>query len=55
MGLQVFMGEGQKLHGNAPTKVYMGDGSWAEVDWDEVATHHFVKSPIGLIPPHSHS
>ena len=33
----------------------MGDGSWAKVDWDEVATHHFVKSPIGLIPPHGYA
>ena len=33
----------------------MGDGSWAEVEWEEVATHHFVKSPIGLIPPHSYA
>ena len=41
----------RKLHGDAPIAVYMGDGSWAEVDWDEVAIHHFVKSPIGLIPP----
>ena len=33
----------------------MGDGSWAEVEWDEVATHHFVKSLIGPIPPHSYT
>ena len=33
----------------------MGDGSWAEVEWDDVATHHFVKSPIGLIPPHGYA
>ena len=45
----------RKLHGNAPIEVYMGEGSWAEVDWDEVATHHFVKSPIGLIPPHGYA
>ena len=43
----------RKLHGVAPIEVCMGDGSWAEVNWDKVATHHFVKSPIGLIPPHS--
>ena len=40
----------RKLH-----EVYMGDRSWAEVDWDDVAIHHFVKSPIGLIPPHGYA
>ena len=33
----------------------MGDGSWAQVEWQEVVTHHFVKSPIGLIPPHGYA
>ena len=42
----------RKLHDDAPIEVYMADVSWAEVDWDDVAIHHFVKSPIGLIPPH---
>ena len=45
----------RKLHDDAPIKVYIGDGSWAEVDWDEVATHCVVKSPIGLIPPHGYA
>ena len=45
----------RKLYGDAPIEVYMGDGSWAQVDWQEVATHRFVKSPIGLIPPHSYA
>ena len=45
----------RKLHGDAPIEVYMGDGSSAEVDWDEVAIHYFVKSPIGLIPPHGYA
>ena len=45
----------RKLYGDAPIKVYMGDGSWAQVDWQEVVTHHFVKSSIGLIPPHSYA
>ena len=45
----------RKLHGDAPIEVYMGKGSWAEVDWDKVATHHFVKSPIGLIPPYGYA
>ena len=45
----------RKLHGDASIEVYIGEGSWAEVDWDEVATHHFVKSPIGLIPPHGYA
>ena len=41
----------RKLYGDAPIKVYMGDGSLAQVDWQEVVTHRFVKSPIGLILP----
>ena len=45
----------RKFHGDAPIKVHTGDGNWAEVDWDEVATHHFVKSPIHLIPSHSYA
>ena len=45
----------RKLHGDAPIEVYMGEGSWAKVDWDKVATHHFVKCPIGLIPPHGYA
>ena len=45
----------RKLHGVTPIEVYIGDGSWAEVDWDEVAIHHFVKSPKGLIPPHGYA
>ena len=45
----------RKVHGDAPIEVYMGEGSWAEVDWDEVATYLFVKSPIGLIPPHEYA
>ena len=55
MGLQVFIGKAKKLHGDAPIEVYMDEGSLAEVDWDKVATHHFVKSPIGLIPPHGYA
>ena len=43
------------LYRDAPIKVYMGDGSWAQVDWQEVVTHWFVKSPIGLISPHSYA
>ena len=45
----------RKLYRVAPIKVYMGNGSWAQVDWWEVVTHRFVKSPIGLIPPHSYA
>ena len=45
----------RKIHGDSPIEVYMGDGRWAEMEWDEVATHHFVKSPIGLIPPHGYA
>ena len=36
----------RKLHGDAPIEVYIGDGSWAEVDWDEVATHHLSSLPL---------
>ena len=38
----------RKLYGDAPIEVYMGDGSWTQVDWQEVVTHHFVKFPIGF-------
>ena len=45
----------RKLYGDAHIGVYMGDGSWAQVDWQEVVTHHFVKSPIDLIPPNGYA
>ena len=45
----------RKLYRDAPIEVYTGDGSWAQVNWQEVVTHWFVKSPIGLTPPHSYA
>ena len=32
----------RKLYGDAPIKVYMGDGRWAQMDWQEVVIHRFV-------------
>ena len=45
----------RKLYRDAPIEVYIGDGSWAQVNWQEVVTHCFVKSPIGLVPPHGYA
>ena len=43
------------MHGNTPIKVYVGEGSWVEAEWENIATHRFVKSPIGIISPHGYA
>ena len=45
----------RKMHGDAPIEVYVGEGSWVEAEWENIATHWFVKSPIGIIPPHGYA
>ena len=45
----------RKMHGDAPIEVYAGEGSWVEAEWENIATHQFVKSPIGIIPPHGYA
>ena len=45
----------RKMDGDAPIEVYVGEGSWMEAEWENIATHRFVKFPIGIIPPHGYA
>ena len=45
----------RKMHNDAPIEVYVGEGSWVEAEWENISTHQFVKSAIGIIPPQGYA
>ena len=45
----------RKMHDDAPIEVYVDEGSWVEAEWENIATHRFLKCPIGIIPSYGYA